>query len=273
MENTSGMKFVYFIVLLSVGLGLVFVGGIQYPNKKLERSKKAGVVQLSQLTTVPGKSTLQIGAVGVETTTGTSPTPVTSCTLRSFAINMLLDTSNSIEAELPEVKKAVINFAKKLNNDTIIGVEDFSGGSSRGRGRVIVPIGNYDATVFESAINRLTEDEGNSFSQMKDGFTFAKETIDAYTIIPNYRDWVFIFFSDGKPTSAGKEPDPNQDPSPVAGDMRNRGMRIITIALGANADKGLMRRIATAPEDFHDASTVDQLQAVYDLILQTVLCE
>lgn len=195
-----------------------------------------------------------------------------ACVAKRPAINLLIDTSNSLEAELPALKVAMLNFVRKLSDTDSIAVEEFGHGNASGS--LILPLTNYglNKALVESKINGLKVDEsGDSYTRMKDGFVFAKDTIDSSTL-KNYNEWVFLLFSDGHPKTATADPDPAQDPSAIATDLKNNGMRIITIGLGTDVTKGLMTNIASA-NDAHFANAAGDLDKVFQDITTTTSCQ
>lgn len=200
-----------------------------------------------------------------------APTPP-ACVAKRPAINLLIDTSNSLEGELPALKIAMLNFVRKLSDTDSIAIEEFGHGNASGS--LILPLTNYgqNKALVESKINGLKVDEtGDSYTRMKDGFVFAKDTIDTSSI-KSYSDWVFLLFSDGHPKTATADPDPAQDPSAIATDLKNNGMRIITIGLGTDVTKGLMTNIASA-NDAHFANAAGDLDKVFQDITTTTSCQ
>lgn len=202
------------------------------------------------------------------------PSPTNVCLGTPSHVDLLLDVSGSMEPNMDALKTSVKNFAHKLEDSTIVGVQDFSGGGPRGAARETIPIGQYGVSkaVFDGKIDGLSEDQ-DGYTYMKDGFDFAKQKIDASPQGIDYNKWTLIFLSDGTPETKGVRPDPSQNPTNIANEMKSKGAKIVTIALGNKADKNLMQSLATSTSDFFDASSASDLDAIYQRIAGIVSCQ
>ena len=75
---------------------------------------------------------------------------------------------------------------------------------------------------------------------------------------------VMVFLSDGEPT------DSSNSVLNTAALVKSAGTRLITVALGTNANPNLMRIMASSTNDFYYANNSSQLLNVYDLIAASI---
>lgn len=234
------------------------------------------------------------------TTPPTAP-PTRACS--NLAISLLLDTSSSMARDvdinnqfipnnrLANMKQAVNTFASQLNDQDVIGVQEFNGTpfdffDSGPNARVVVPFDTWanNRGNFSSAINSL---RAKGSTHTRDGFGLAQAEITAAkSRFPSYTRWVMIFISDGIPksTSLNVNPypdldqDPREDPN-LADQIKGAGVRVISIGLDLQAIKPqaniayarrLIRDVASGPQDVYEDATADQLEEIYRQIGQSI---
>lgn len=220
----------------------------------------------------------------------------------TVAVNFLVDRSGSMRygTKLDNLKNALNVFAGSFPEDGIIGMQSYSepafGPTSD------VPI-NYFKNVksqFSSAVSRLFPNGG---THSKDAFSFAKPLLDAArSKFPNH-NFSLIFISDGVPETrdgtrrlcpngpdtadqryCGPKPDnptqcrcfdTDQDPTSVANEIKNSGVRIFSIGYIHDEDlkfqndlRTLMTNVASSPTDFYEAPIDNQLVNIFSQISQ-----
>ena len=219
----------------------------------------------------------------------------------TVAVDFLVDRSGSMKfgTKLENLKNALRVFANNYLDDGIIGMQTFSDTPTS-----VVPFDYFKnvKSQFLSAISALFPDGG---TYTKDAFTFVKPRLDtARAKFPNYK-FSLIFISDGVPETAvanaaclgGPGPDSrycgpstttpgacrcfdvNQDPTPVANEIKNSGVRIFSIGYINDEDlkfkndlTDLMKRVASSPDDFFPAPIDNQLTNILQQI-SVKLCD
>jgi uncharacterized protein YegL len=182
----------------------------------------------------------------------------------TVAVDLVLDTSNSMRknGRLDGMKSTVNSFIGLLRKDDLIGVEQFDAS-----GRTVLAVNNYSVyqTSFASAINGLTTQR---LTHMRDGLKLAHDNIKkARTQFPGSHQWIIILLTDGLPVPAS-----TQAPQEVAMAIKNDNIRLITIGLELNQSKAheLLGSIASSPQDYHIAASVEDLKSIYSIISSSI---
>lgn len=255
------------IVLVALVFGFLLVGGI-VPSFKLTPSDNSSEYEIITPGPQGGQNSLQLDPIKFKKCSST------------FAVDFLLDRSNSMNelvsgnSKIQKLKEAVLAFANKMSDDSIIGMQDFSSPTGEQDLRLLpeykelVPI-SYFRDVKQSIpslVNSLQAD-GNTYT--RDAFVFAKFKLDA--AIPNFPSkykFDLIFISDGVPHTPNGDFDPAQIPTDVAAQIKNEGITIFTIAYNLNDQKGLslMQTLASNPSDAFVAPAPAQLDQILNQI-------
>ncbi len=95
------------------------------------------------------------------------------------------------------------------------------------------------------------------FSRIDAGLNKAFEEMSGPRRVAGHTPAVLLL-TDGNPEGAYAD-----DVRSAARRIRDAGVQLYTIGLGADADAALLREIATAPDHFYQSPTPDQLEAIY----------
>lgn len=221
-----------------------------------------------------------------------------SCNVTT-AVDFLVDRSGSMTfgTKLENQQSALREFGNKFPDEGILGMQTFSTTPTSA-----VPIDYFKniKTVFFEAISNLNPVGGTS---TKDAFVFAKTKLDAARLkFPDHK-FAMIFISDGIPETydtnvtcpGGPDSryctvnprdsntcrcfDVGQDPTSVASEIKNSGVRIFSIRYLDPFDskfqddlKTLMDNVATTPSDSYTVPSNEQITDILSEIAQK-LCE
>lgn len=192
-----------------------------------------------------------------------------------LAIDILLDTSSSMKKpqdnpKIDALKEAVNNIISQIPEEAVLAVQRFDKQSRSIFGPMILHDGKSE---IKDAIKEIVpSSEGGTHTQ--EGLYKAKKIIDeANTMFPG-RSWTLILISDGSPY-----PYPSQDGTEVASQLKDEGIKIVTIGLDLDQEvnvspekaKELMRDMASSPSEFYDANS-DDIGNIYR-VLTGKLCQ
>jgi hypothetical protein len=282
------------LVLAVIILGsLLFVGSIAPREGEVTNPPKQGILDPTLDTTE--KRSLQLETLKFK-----------ECA-ETVAIDFLVDNSGSMEYgdKLVELKKGLVTFSSNFPDTGIIGLQAYSSPASR------PPVGYHELVPidlfknvksnFVSAVSSMRP-AGATYS--KDAMTFAKQKLDAARArFPDYQ-FNLVFISDGIPETEATEAAlcpggiPNsdlcsvstnpltgqadcrcfaqvQDPTSVASQIKNSGVRIFTISyLDALDEKfndrlqDLMKGVASSISDYYQAPVENQITTILSQIAQ-----
>lgn len=201
-------------------------------------------------------------------------------------VDLLLDRSGSMrerttsnQTKLNRLKEGVLALTKNLSDDSVIGIQTFSSDQD---GTLLlddaVPIGLYknSKTIIPTKVNALTS-YGNTPTAGALNFSLEKlkEGINKF---PD-RKINFIFLTDGQPVPDSQDPRlPENAPNPAT-EIKNLGVDVYTIGIysassprNPNNDKlsGLLKSIASKPENYFEASTGDEITTLLSQITQRI---
>ena len=279
-KKGSSFGIVAALFLIIVGGSTLLTGGV-FP--KLTNSVPANQNQ-ENIPVLPtasgGNNSLQLKTFGFRQK---------QCT-QTLAVDFLVDNSGSMGfgSKLSEVQKGMIRFASGFSDNTDIGVQKFSTTPQS-----VIPLSYYKdvKSQFSRYVNSMTA-SGPTYT--KDAFSFTKTKLDAG--IPKYPGYklALIFVSDGVPETFSGDAAcvpaycranscecfaPEQDPTSVANQMKQEGIRIFTIAYVDKSDakinsllQNLMRNVASSPSDLYSAPDSSQISSILTQIANK-LCE
>ena len=294
--SQSGVGMILIFLSVVIIASLFLVGGI-IPGKSKNNNKD---FTYSAVIDTPGdsKKTLQLKTIKFKSC-GTDAT-----------VDFLVDRSGSMNlgTKLVNLRSGLRVFADSFPEEGVIGMQTFSGGLTPDSRNITadVPFDYFknNKTQFVSSIINLFPDGGTS---TKDAFVFAKTQLDlAKQNFPD-RKYTLVFISDGIPETLKQNTDcpsdtscrnqycaqktdflgnirwrcfdPNQDPTPIAAEIKASGVRIFTIGYVDDTEAkfnteltALMKRVATAPEDFYPAPITGQLTTILQSIT-TKICK
>lgn len=168
-------------------------------------------------------------------------------------IVLVMDKSGSMSGpRLAALKSAAKVFLTKVDfaNDQVSLVE-FSDGA------FVSQSFSKSSGALSGSIDAIQAGGGTSIAE---GIEFANREFDSARARTNVNR-IMIVLSDG------------EDPSPIvpakATEAEVRGIRIISIALGAEAGRGALRAIASQPSDFYDAPNPEDLENIYAKLATT----
>lgn len=168
------------------------------------------------------------------------------------------DTSGSMEGKkLEDAKRAQKEFAGELPDGSSAGLVTFGGSL----------LANFIGKA--RPIQELTEDTSRIRDSLK-GLSAGGGTPLYAGLQTSYEQLkgregkrVIVLATDGRPTigPAGEEI------VQLGQKVKSGGIRLITVAIGRGADKDLLKRLASSPEDFHVAEFSGQLPELYEEIV------
>ena len=294
-NSQSGVGMILIFLSVVIIASLFLVGGI-IPGKSKNNNKD---FTYSAVIDTPGdsKKTLQLKTIKFK-----------SCG-SDATVGFLVDRSGSMKigSKLANLKSGLRVFADSFPEEGVLGMQTYSGGLTPSSRNITadVPFDYFknNKQLFVTSIINLNPEGGTS---TKDAFIFAKTQLDlAKQNFPD-RKYTLVFISDGIPetleqnTSCPSDTscrdqycalrkgifgdtwrcfDPNQDPTSVASEIKNSGVRIFTIGYVDDTEAkfnteltALMKRVATAPEDFYPAPINNQLTTILQSIT-TKICK
>jgi uncharacterized protein YegL len=266
------MKYILLVILPIFFLALLLSGSVSLPGDEGEIDpSKLEVYKITEegVAASPGtdKDSLKLKtAKGVKVTPPPSapqPSASPTCKNKKIAIDMLLDVSASMSQDnkFISLKQALISFQPNLKPEYLLGVQYFSTYPGE-----ILPVSNYNPSSYVQMVNSLRLLE---FTRMRTAFIFTKSILDAAKSQYPDHEWSLIFLSDGKPTGLDGQDTSTENPTDIANQLKSQGIRIITIALGSDADTNLLRNLASSPNDFYHSST-SELSAAFQSIGQDI---
>lgn len=172
---------------------------------------------------------------------------------------LVIDTSGSMDEAAGGVTKmeaalqAAQVFVDQLNlSSDKIAVVQFSWGASTSIGL------NQSVEDTKNAIGGLS---ASGSTDLSSGLTEANSLVEGLT--DNDRTSVVIVISDGQPNN----PDSARE---AANQLKDNGIRLVTIGLGDNRDADYLQSIASTPADYYDAPDPTQLDQIYVEIAQNI---
>ncbi len=270
----SGFRTVVALFLIVVGASTLLTNGI-FPKLTDSVPPNPGQANIPVVNGSPDKNnSLQLKTFGFKT-----PSPAPQNCTQTLAVDFLVDKSGSMGygSKMAELKKGLILFTGALTDNSVIGMQSFSDTPND-----VIPF-SYYKTVKMQVTNAINSMQPNSWTYTKDAFVFTKQKLDTGT--PKYPGYKFalIFISDGVPeipnNPAGGRFAPSQDPTDIATQIKQEGIRIFTIAYVDNSDasvnsqlQAMMKRVASSPTDYYMAPDPAKVSSILSHIT-TKLCQ
>lgn len=189
---------------------------------------------------------------------------------------LAVDTSGSMAGrKLSDAKDALIKFREKLPRKAEVGIISFNGGGAKlvqrptsGPGSVKTSLMKLDAsgsTPLHAGLKRSYQ-QFRQFNTkgLKDKFLKAV-TPKSHRNGDNYKKHIVIS-TDGK----GNRGPGNKGILKLGTKIKNRGIDIVTVAIGTNADTGLLRKLASGKENYHKADFSGELPDTYEEIAKGI---
>jgi len=160
-------------------------------------------------------------------------------------VALLLDASGSMAGQkIEDAKEAVVNFLDRLQGTIRLGLISFGDPNAHIRHDLTT-----DFSTIKSAVRKLSATGG---TPMAEAISLAHTNILGYQGAIN----VMILLTDGQPNN----PTTTEQ---AANTSKSKGVRIITIGVGSDVDSAFLRRIASAPEDYHFVGESFELSATF----------
>lgn len=286
-KKRSGFGIVVIFLLVIVGASTLLTGGI-FPKLTNSVPPNQGQANIP-ITPNPeesnrGSDNLQIKTFGFKTS---SPSPIPQNCAQTLAVDFLIDSSGSMSFgnKMSQLQEGLKSFTNQYPDTGLIAMQKFNDP------HILPPTGATELVPFsaykdvksqvQASINKLVPG-GSTYS--KNAFEFTKpKLIAARSAYPAYKI-VLIFISDGVPETFSPPPGPGrfnpaQDPTTVAQEIKNSGIRIFTLAYLDQKDKidnnkltELMTNVASSPSDFYIAPSSNQVATILTQIA-TKLCQ
>ncbi len=286
--NSKGQIGVMALLLVAVIIGSVFLVGGIIPGKSKINPDGGSYIPITD-NPKDSQNTLQLKTIKFRSCGSTA------------AVDFLVDRSGSMQfgTKMTNLKTALNTFGNSFPEDGLISMQSFSD----------YPVLNVPFDYFKNVGNLFIGSVNSLFpfgaTHTKDAFVFAKSQLDgARSNFPG-RNLTLVFISDGIPETGqanascpgGKGEDSryceenprspgacrcfdvNQDPTPVASEIKKSGVRIFTIGYIHDEDNkfkadltDLMKRVASSPDDFYQAPISNQLTDILQSI-STKICK
>lgn len=298
MKNLRGSVSIFFIILI-VAIGSYLLVGGAFPNDEGVDSPTYEAIPDENAPRPSGKESLQLGTF-----------PFKQCS-DTISVDFLIDNSGSMAygSKMVELKNAMVVFGSNYPDNGLLGLQIYSDVLTYPPlgYQELIPISEYK-NIKNQYVGFINTMRPQGATHSKDAMAFAKTKIDqARSKYPN-RKFNLIFISDGIPeTEATKNrlcpiggiPDPNlcsrgfdpngrsicrcfaeeQNPTSIAQQIKNSGVRIFTIYYVDQADakftdmlKKLMEDVASSPSDSFQAPAEAQLINILGQIVEKLGC-
>lgn len=258
---------------------MLLVGGV-FPKPPGESSPSFEAIPDDTVRSSDGKRSLQLETI-----------PFKECT-ESTMVDFLIDNSGSMAygSKMVELKNAMVVFGSNFPDSGVLGIQVYSDPSTYSPlgYKELIPISEY-RNVKSQYVSLINTMRPAGATHSKDAMSFAKQKLtEAKTQYPD-KKLNLVFISDGIPETEsetralcpGGTPDPNlcsgsgtscrcfarsQDPTSVAAEIKNSGVRIFTISYVDPADskfnnnlQTLMQNVASSPSDYFQAPVESQV--------------
>jgi Mg-chelatase subunit ChlD len=272
-KNNSGFKIVFLLIFIVVGAGALLANGI-FPNsiKSLPQNQDVQNIPINPTSSASSKSLQLVPIQFIQKQCG-----------QTLGVDFLVDNSGSMSngQKLSELKKGLVTFINGFTDTSVVGMQKFSDTPSD-----VIPL-----SYFKDVKNQMTRDvnsmQASGWTYTKNAFIFTKQKLDSQTPkFPNYK-FALIFVSDGVPENAAGNAAcggnrcfaKDQDPTQIAAQIKQEGIRIFTIAYVDRSDASLntqlqtmMRNVASSPDDYYSAPDATQISSILSQI-STKLCQ
>jgi hypothetical protein len=239
------MFFLLALLLVWIVAGLiVFLLGTQTPGRKSRKLVRTCDRRLGYVNT-PVNARLWISGHGL---------PTGEAKKEQVCIVQVLDHSTSMGSgpgsPLDQAVNAAASFARNTVSDNCqAGVVGFDADA-----RIITPITSSPEAV-SSALLSLRPGKGTN---IRGGLAQARAAFDATPFASANVKRVVILFSDGA--------DDAEATLQTANELKESGVRLITIALGAYADEKLLRQIASSDGDYYQSLSALNFERLYETV-------
>ncbi|MBS3787490.1 VWA domain-containing protein [Candidatus Bipolaricaulota bacterium] len=187
--------------------------------------------------------------------------------MKNILAMLAADVSGSMSGEkLSDAKQALIDFTEELPPNGAIGIVRFGGLRARTvqtpttrRNKVVAAVENLEALggtplhaglkLSFQEIRRVSEE-----SEMRHALTTQDKSRRGKS-----SNKTIVLSTDGKPTIGPKE----RGIVKLSEKIKSRGVKLVTVAIGDDADADLLREIASGTENFHSAVFSGQLPDLY----------
>jgi uncharacterized protein with von Willebrand factor type A (vWA) domain len=166
-------------------------------------------------------------------------------------IVLLLDVSNSMAGEkIREARASILAFVSRVDPATSeVVLAPFSDEVT------VRTLDLGDPHGVTETVNRLETAGGTAL------YTSLQDVYERVLREKEHQNRTIVLATDGEPTDA-----PKQDIERYAARLRTRGVRIVTIAIGADCDTRFLSKLASSERDVHRADTGNDLKPVYEQI-------
>lgn len=187
--------------------------------------------------------------------------------MKKVVAMLAADVSGSMKGnKLSDAKQALTDFTVQLPESARVGIVSFGGGGAKAvqaptskRGRI------------KRSVNKLSAAGGTplhaglklSFQKIRQAAKKSK-LANALTVLDGTNNKeasvkAIVLCTDGRPTMGPKK----KGIVKLAEKVKQQGVRLVTVAIGKDADTGLLRKVASGEEDFHRAEFSGKLPGLY----------
>lgn len=169
--------------------------------------------------------------------------------------SMSLDPDGDGNTKLDDLKAAAEAFVDRLTTSDLVGLVSYADSAT-----LDAQLTDDHAGV-KTAINALT---ASGLTNIADGIDTAHGEFMSSRDRPD-ADNIMVVLSNGVPVAS-------PDPVPEADQAKADGIRLITVALGEDANDSLMQELASDPtsDNFFDAPTGTDVDAIFETITQEI---
>lgn len=182
-----------------------------------------------------------------------------SNTSEYFNVVFLLDTSGSMSDSIDLLKKAVRGFINELYPEDMVSVVKFDSTAE------VLMSNTNKKDVTEDKLNEVIKGiYARGSTNMKDGFENAADK--AFVLDTDTYNSIIIFLSDGHPDSGASITDEMLETE------KDRGVRVLSLALGNGADTELMKNAAEKTNGVYKyIKSANDLEEVFEMLRGEVI--
>lgn len=194
-------------------------------------------------------------AIGLDSKGFLQCMPIQDYCAKPIGLSAVLDTSGSMNSsgKLDAAKDVLSKFLGTMETAKDKGTFTTFNNGAKLQGTLTNNFGQLQSSVNSQKASGGTD--------MSSGIRTGAQSLTSFAAGPK----IMIFVSDGFNNQG------SVDPPVEAQNAKNNGVRIITIGFSKDADRSMLRKIASTPSDYFDAANASDLKKVFEQI-ETLTC-